>query len=104
MNMSRLMNTISFREAETSSSNSLECGCGGVYQGRRKLKMHVSTYPTCLPYWGGDLPSLERKVDQEFNRRRSANRYKKNKPKQQERKRVAYEENKVQEQERMPSR
>ena len=56
--------------------------------------------PTCMPYWGGDLPSLKRKVDQEFNRRRSANQYKKSKPKQQERKRVHYEENKEQEQER----
>ena len=52
-----------------------------------------------MPYWGGDLPSLEKKVDQEFNRRRSAKGYKKNRSEQQERKRVFYEENKGQQQE-----
>ena len=49
----------------------LDCsGCGGTFEGTKKLKHHLKAKPECLIVWGGDFKSLEKKVKAEFQRKK----------------------------------
>ena len=87
--------------AETQISYILDCpGCGGKFDGTKRLKSHVKERPECLIIWGGEFKTLENKVKAEFKRRKRKLSTPEGKEAERKRKLIAYWDNPQKERDR----